>query len=102
MFLELSIEDRFHVFELEGADGRALEAVGVGGEHGVEGCVIVRGFVHVLNFVEEERKVTGDGAIESGLEICGPVLKQMGKVMTQLHILALSSRCALHRGLIIQ
>ena len=43
----------------------------------MEGGVVVRGLVHVLNLVEEKRKVARNGTVESGLEIGCPVLKEI-------------------------
>ena len=48
LLLELPLEHGLHVLQSEGADGRASEAVGVGGEDGVERCVVERRLVHIL------------------------------------------------------
>ena len=76
LFLELSVEGVLHVVQSERTDGRTSQAVGVGREDGVEGGVVERRLVNVLNLVEKEGKLARNRAVESDLQIRGPVLMQ--------------------------
>ena len=65
-----------NVIQLEWADGRTMQTILVGTEHCMEYGIIITGFVHILDFIEEEGKVSRDGAIETSFQESCPVLQQ--------------------------
>ena len=53
-----------------------MQAILVGAEDSMEDSVIITGFEHILDFIEEKGKVSGDGAIETGFQKSCPILLQ--------------------------
>lgn len=76
LLLELPGEGPVDVLQGERADRRAHEPGRRGREHSVEQLVLARHLVDRLDFIKVEGKFSGDGAVEPGLEIGGPVLAE--------------------------
>ena len=74
LLLELSIKSFADIINMEGTDSRTHQTIEVGCKDGIECGIICRKFVHILDFVEVEGKLSWKTAVESGFQICCPVL----------------------------
>lgn len=65
-----------NVGELKRANGRAHQAVRRRRERSVELRIVSGDFVDALDFVEVERELAGDRAVQSGFQVRRPVLAE--------------------------
>jgi len=80
----LTIEGSLNLVNVETAYGRSNQAISARRECGEESTLIGGQLVDRLDLVEIERKFAGDAAVESGLQVGGPVV---GQQILSTHIL---------------